>query len=126
VGRGSIRLTERLAKDTSSEVGAALAGWQYPASRQALAIFDLYDATANAHFKKPKPYPRPWDPAPKRYGNASLSIDELRAVLNQHRGMTSHKRRRQGAPARHRGRFVAGTTPRGRRGAQWLKLAPPM
>jgi hypothetical protein len=101
------RLTMRLARDTSSEVGASLAGWQYPVSRQALAIFDLYDATANAHFKKPKPYPRPWDPAPKRYGNASLSITEVRAVLNQHRGMTSHKRDANGRLRDTRGRFVA-------------------
>lgn len=101
------RLTERLAKDTSSEVGAALAGWQYPASRQALAIFDLYDATANAHFKKPKRYPRPWDPAPKKYGNASLSIDELGSVLNQHRGMTSYKQDARGRLHDSRGRFVA-------------------
>lgn len=101
------RLTRILAKDTSSQVGAALAGWQYPASRQALAIFDLYDATAGAHFKRPKKYPRPWDPAPKRLGNASLTITQLRGVLDQHRGMTSHRRDSKGRLRDARGRYIA-------------------
>lgn len=72
-----------------------------------MALFDLYDAHANANFKNPKPYPRPWDPPPKQYGNARFSISELEAVLNQHRGMTSYKVDARGRMHDSRGRFVA-------------------
>lgn len=102
------RLAKSLARDTASAVGASLAEWQYPASREALALMDLYDAFASANFKRPKAYPRPWDPPPKQIGNARLTPGELRAILDEHRGVTSHRRDKNGRLHDVRGRFVKG------------------
>lgn len=82
----AIRLTQQLNSDTSSMVAAALNGWDYPVSREALALFDLYDLTANTHFKKPEPYPRPWASKPKSgrtKPDASLTQEEIIAVLRR-------------------------------------------
>lgn len=68
------RLAAVLVTDTSSATYVALSGWQYAATREALALADLYDAFMVANFKKPKPYPRPWDKPeaePARRGNAA-------------------------------------------------------
>lgn len=59
------RLVALLANDPSTQVYAALAGWQYPATREAVALADLFDAFAKANFKKAEPYPRPWETKPK-------------------------------------------------------------
>jgi hypothetical protein len=64
-------LTCTLARDPSSQVGAALAGWRYPASREALTLADTYDlvVAANTPAKsrgRIKPYPRPWRDADTR------------------------------------------------------------
>lgn len=55
-----------LRRDPTSHVQAALAGWEHPASREWMVLADLYDAYARVHFKKPKPYPRPWPNQAKR------------------------------------------------------------
>ena len=57
----ALRLTRILSQDGSSQVGAAVGGWEYPLSREAQILADTHDAFAAANFKKPKPYPRPWD-----------------------------------------------------------------
>ena len=54
-----------LRSDPSSAISAALEGWDYPISREALLLADLYDLTgrANSDPKKGKwqPHPgRPW------------------------------------------------------------------
>lgn len=61
------RLMELLARDPGSQVAAAFAGWEYPATRAELALMDLFDLTHHAAWargggkgSKPKPYPRPW------------------------------------------------------------------
>lgn len=57
------RLTEQLIKDPTSHVSAAMAGWDYPISFEALVTADLFDVTASVHSpanKKPDPWPRPW------------------------------------------------------------------
>lgn len=68
----AIRLTQTLVADPSSHVGASLAGWEYPASREVLLLMDVFDLTHQAAWAqsggkgtKPKPYPRPW-PARQR------------------------------------------------------------
>jgi hypothetical protein len=77
------RLFERLATDPSSQVGAALAGWNFPLSREGLALSDLFDVNARAHFKKPKPYIRPWDEKPRKFGNRSLTKAQFIALRAQ-------------------------------------------
>lgn len=60
------RLTRELSVEPDSHVASALAGWQYPSSRAALVLADLFDLHHTIHAKQsPKPYPRPWDAAPR-------------------------------------------------------------
>lgn len=81
----ALRLTQVLAQDVSSAVGAALTGWDYPATREALVLMDLYDAFAQVNFQKPKPYPRPWpERSTKRAKpDASLTQEEIVAALRK-------------------------------------------
>lgn len=101
------RLSGLLVKDPSSQLAAALTTWFYPASRESLVLMDLYDAFAQANFKRPLPYPRPWDSPRRRFGQTSLTKDELRVILNEVRGVTSHVRDARGRLHDSRGRFVA-------------------
>lgn len=57
-------LTMELAGDPSSRVGARMADWSHPMSREGMAVMDLFDVTVrvNSGKKSPQPYPRPWDP----------------------------------------------------------------
>ena len=76
------RLLRILVEDPSSQVAAAINGWAYATTREALTIADLYDAYGAATFKKPKRYPRPWaDQDKSRLGGTSLSQDKVRALL---------------------------------------------
>lgn len=78
------RLTLQLITDPSSHVAAAVAGWEYPATREALVLMDLYDAYAKATFSRPKPYPRPWrNEDKKRLGKTALPQDKVRALLKR-------------------------------------------
>ncbi len=80
----ALRLTQQLHSDPGTMVSAALNGWDYPVSREALALFDLYDLYANTHYKGPKPYPRPWASKPKSgvaKPDASLTQEEIIAAL---------------------------------------------
>lgn len=75
------RLTEILLNDPSSQIGAKMAGWQYPLTRGELTLRDLYDLQHQSKAKrKPKPYPRPWDVAPKKIGGASVSMAEYESM----------------------------------------------
>lgn len=77
------RLTTVLAGDPSSQVCAALAGWQYPMGREGIALLALYDLTLRANAAKPKsvkPWPRPWDPAPKIHGSNAVSIEQWKRM----------------------------------------------
>jgi len=74
------RLFEVLGNDPSSQVSAALAGWNFPMSREGLALSDLFDVNARAHFKKPKPYIRPWDEKPRRFGNRAMTKEQFHAL----------------------------------------------
>jgi len=75
------RLAGLLSKDPTSQVAAALSSWLYPVTRESLVLMDYYDAYSRATFKRPNPYPRPWDSPVKRYGRAAYTTDELRRVL---------------------------------------------
>ena len=63
----ALRLTRVLSLDGSSQVGAAVGGWEHPAGLEARVLMDLIDSHAHANFKKPNMYPRPW-PAAKPQG----------------------------------------------------------
>lgn len=82
------RLAQTLATDPSSHVGAALAGWEHPVSRVALAVMDLFDLQHQAAWaqgggkgSRPKPYPRPWSSRTKRRTRPTLSQDEVVSAL---------------------------------------------
>jgi hypothetical protein len=77
-----------LGGDTSSHVGAALHDWKRPATAAELVLMNLYDRFADAHFKNPRPYPRPWD-KPVRLGRTTLSPDEAIARLRRAAGRTA-------------------------------------
>lgn len=84
------RLALVLARDPGTAVAAAVAGWAYPLTREALALADLYDLqhTAKAR-KRPRPYPRPWgDKERTRRGTGSYTVTQLRAVLTATRAQT--------------------------------------
>ena len=90
------RLALLLARDPSSALGAALAGWEYPLSREALTLADLYDLQHTSKVKRrPRPYPRPWaDKERKRTGTGRYTTAELRAVLAATR---AHAHEQEGA-----------------------------
>jgi hypothetical protein len=80
----AVHLLSALARDPSSHVAAAIAGWQHPLSREALVLADLLDLTAAAHSsKKPKPYPRPWSAERKPPRKQVLTQEQIRAVLER-------------------------------------------
>lgn len=76
-------------RDPSTEIAAAIAGWDYPLSREALILADLFDLqhTSKAK-KKPQPYPRPWpDGATKveKFGDAGGRTPvEVADILRAH------------------------------------------
>lgn len=79
------RLTTVLVNDPSSQVGAAIAGWDFPVTREWLLNADVYDLHVQVNTKKgrkPKPYPRPWPDKDKtRLGKATRPQSEIRAAL---------------------------------------------
>lgn len=75
-----------LAVDPSSHVGAALAGWDHPVSREWLVTADLYDAFIAANSKKgrkPKPYPRPWPDRNKSRPRPTVTPEVAIAALRE-------------------------------------------
>lgn len=74
-----------LARDGSTQFGAALNEWAWPASREHLALLDLYDRFAGANYKNPRTHPRPWD-KPNRLGATSLPPEEAKARLRRAAG----------------------------------------
>ncbi len=95
VGQGvslteAARLVRELAQDTGTHIGAAVHGWQYPASREALALMDLVDITIAAHSDgkgKRANYPRPWDEVQHGRTRSLLTQAETQAAL-RHAGHT--------------------------------------
>ena len=81
------RLAAGLMLDTSSHTCAAASGWDYPMSREALVLADLFDFYAEPKSRKPyKGYPRPWPKEESvRTGNAGTrSPADVAAILAAH------------------------------------------
>lgn len=82
----AVRLTQVLAADPASAVCAALNEWDYPLSREAIALADLFDLQHITKSKrKPPPYTRPWHPGLRRFGRTSMTPAQLRHILDTHR-----------------------------------------
>lgn len=66
---------------------AAIAGWEYPVSREWIVASHTYDLHALANSgkgKKPKPYPHPFPEKSRvRTGKTNLSVEEVKAVLRK-------------------------------------------
>lgn len=80
------RLFMILRDDPSSQVGTALAGYDYPFTRESAILADTFDLVLeiNRDHKRPqpKPYPRPWPiDGSTRVGKTNLTPDEARQVL---------------------------------------------
>lgn len=83
-----LRLTVVLAGDPSSHVGAALAGWPHPVTREWLALKALHDKFVQTKFRKPYPFlPAPWDAKPRRIGGTSLTREEVLAAIAAQRAL---------------------------------------
>jgi hypothetical protein len=80
-----IDLVDGLRRDPASRLQAALAGWEYPVTREWLALVDLFDLQHKVAAKnKPQPYARPFDRARNRIGGvkkAGHTVNELRELL---------------------------------------------
>lgn len=75
------RLTLELAKDPSSSVAAAFAGWPYPWSWETELLACVRDSIVRAFSKKSaKPYPRPWEQV-KRVGKSQYSRKKTLDIL---------------------------------------------
>lgn len=87
------RLVMILRNDPSSAITAALEGWDYPISREAMILMDQYDldtAINSPKGKRPKPYPRPFKNRDvQRKGNTGgRSREEVVAILTAARNGT--------------------------------------
>jgi hypothetical protein len=73
-----------LLQDTGSWLQAKMSGWEYPVSREWIALSHLYDLTARVNAKsKPKPYPNPFPSKDKkRIGKTTKSFDQVRSILD--------------------------------------------
>lgn len=89
----ALRLIKLLRADTTSQIAAACEGWDFPTTREHLAILDLFDINvlANSDPKKGKPKPhsgRPMkidDRMKSRRGNAAgRSPEQVRAILAEY------------------------------------------
>lgn len=71
----AVRLAQVLHADPSSAIAAAALGWEYPLSREALILLDLFDLEHAANSsKKPKPHgmrPKAQTQQRNRYGDTA-------------------------------------------------------
>lgn len=89
-------LISALMNDPSSTLCAAANGWDYPISREAITLADLYDLTLSANTSKAdrpkiKPHPRPWgDQEANKSSRPTVSQEVIRAALANrgHKGAT--------------------------------------
>lgn len=77
---------ELLRRDPTTWTAAELEGWDHPISREALAIYDLFDLEHAVNSKRrPKPHPgRPFrsDAGGKKHGKAR-PMPEVVEILNR-------------------------------------------
>jgi hypothetical protein len=83
----AIYLTSILLRDTSSWLQAAVGGWDYPVTREWIAITHTYDllALVNSDKKKPKPkpYPTPYPNGDKNKIGSSKAKQSNSSVLEK-------------------------------------------
>lgn len=85
-----VRLVRLLAKDPTSQTCVAIQGLDHPITREALALYDLYDLTGLIHAgKKFDLHTRPFKVEGKRdvqrHGNTGgRTREEVIAILNAH------------------------------------------
>ena len=73
-----------LAGDPSSQVGAAMAGWESARSAEWLLLADLYDLQHQSKAKRtPKPYPRPKVAKPVKKVPGAKPVGDARATLRR-------------------------------------------
>lgn len=73
-----------LARDSSSQVGAAMAGWEAPRSAEWLILADLYDLQHQSKAKRtPKPYPRPKVKKMAKKAPGSKPVGDARDTLRR-------------------------------------------
>lgn len=103
----ALRLTGILVARPDSEVAVSISEWSHPASFEALALMNLYDLEHRvAAGRRATTYPRPWDKGKRSFGRGtSMHPDEMRALLDRHRGVSRDKR---GRLHDAHGRFIAG------------------
>jgi hypothetical protein len=91
--REAIDLTGELATDPSSHVAAAVAGWQFPASREWLALKVMADnytsVKTSRRGAKLHQLPDPSDKPKRHVGTAAMSTTDLQAVLASHRSQAA-------------------------------------
>lgn len=84
----ALRLVRLLRSDPSSQIATAIEEWEYPLSREAAILADMWDLSyAKAGAKKRERYPRPFKTAGKvqKWGDAAgRSRDEIVAILAAH------------------------------------------
>jgi hypothetical protein len=85
--RELVPLVRILHRDPTSWLFAVVNGWEYPTTREALTLADMFDAYVQVHTRKgqrPKPYLRPFSPQ-KQYGgrrkNKRRTPEELSALF---------------------------------------------
>jgi hypothetical protein len=71
------RLAQLLMADPSSQLCAAVNGWDHPFSREAIALADVFDLQRGKNDR----YPRPWDRTTRRIGRPSIPQEQVRQVL---------------------------------------------
>ncbi len=83
----ALRQTEILLSDPSSQVGASLAGWSHPATRDVMALWNFYDLVhvvawgmGGGKGPRPKPHPRPWPEAGKRRATPASEVTQADIV----------------------------------------------
>lgn len=90
--REAVDLADTLRRDPTSWLGAALSGWKYPMSHEAVLLADLFDLEHTVNSKRPpKPHPiRPWETSGRtsqRMGDTGgRSREQVEAILRRARG----------------------------------------
>lgn len=87
------RLTNELLSDVSSHVCVAMAEWDYPTSREAMVLADLYDLEWQSVKRRGqfKPYPRPFQiDGRKKFGKTDLTPEQAREALRRVGPMPRH------------------------------------
>lgn len=105
------RMYQILGRDPTSAICAALSGWEYAISREAMATMDLFDLTqaVNSDGKRITRYPRPWpDVNASVIGKTNRSPEEVRAILAS-RAPGAQPPPKKPRPRDARGRFIAST-----------------